>query len=88
MLDRLRSLYHREPARLIALLVAFVLFISNRVGLVLDGAGLVETIGLALFVLLGGEATRSQVTPTPGPVGPDSDELLPVIPRKVAHDED
>lgn len=76
MLDRLRSLYRREPARLIALLVAVLIFVANRVGLVLDEAGLGEAIGLALFVLLGGEVTRSQVSPAPPEVGPDSDALL------------
>jgi hypothetical protein len=88
MLDRLRALYQREPARLIAIIVAVVLFVANRVGLVLDDAGLGEAIGVALFVLLGGEVTRSKVSPAAPEIGPDSDALLAAAHGRTGSDED
>jgi hypothetical protein len=75
MLDRLGAPWTTEPARLISILVTLLTFAATKAGVV-DQQGLAEAITLALLILLGGEATRTRVTPTTGKAGPDSDSLL------------
>lgn len=76
MLDRLRAAWANNPVRLTAITASIVVFAAAKLGVVIDQADVLEALGLALPVLLGGELARSQVTPYQGPVGPPSDELL------------
>lgn len=78
MLDRFRALLVTEPARVIALLTAVIVFASAKFGLMIDAQSVRESLLLILPVLMGGEVIRSQVSPAPpANVGPASDDLLP-----------
>lgn len=78
MLNRLRALWTTEPTRVIALAVAVIVFVAAKLGLVVDEQNVGEALALVLPVLLGGELTRSKVSPAPpANIGPASDDLLP-----------
>jgi hypothetical protein len=77
MLNRIRTLYATEPARVVAVLVGLVLAVASQLGLVVDADNVGESIALLLLVAVGGEATRAKVSPATGLIGPDSDALLP-----------
>lgn len=63
MIDRLLNLWYDEPARVIAILAAAVVFAATRIGIVVEEQSVTTALLLVLPVLLGGEATRSRVTP-------------------------
>lgn len=79
----IQDLWTREPARVIAVLVAVVVFALAKAGVVVDEQNVGEALALILPVLLGGEAIRSQVAPAE----PDftSDDLAGAV-RASAHD--
>ena len=65
MLDALRRLYNREPARVIAVVVSAVVALATALGIVVDEESLGEILSYVAVILLGGEATRRKVTPAP-----------------------
>lgn len=77
MLDRIKALWATEPVAVTTALVAVVVFVAAKLGLVVDEQNVGEALALVLPVLLGGAAARQKVSPASGPVGPDSDSLLP-----------
>lgn len=77
MLDRIRALWATEPVRVVTILVAIVVFIAAKIGVVLDPQDVGDALLLLLPILLGGELARANVTPYMGPVGENSDALLP-----------
>lgn len=58
-----RSIYRREPARVVALVVAAAVSVATALGFVVEEQSLGSIVALVLTVFLGGEATRSKVTP-------------------------
>lgn len=77
MLANLKAAWTTEPVRLTALLVAAVVFAAAQLDIVLDPLDVGEAIAVLLPILLGGELARAKVSPAHGPIGPDSDRLLP-----------
>lgn len=61
--DRLRELWYTEPARVTTAVVAALLVILSKLGIVLDERSLTDAVLLVLPVLLGGEAFRHAVIP-------------------------
>jgi hypothetical protein len=76
VIDYVRILWQREPARIVAALASLVVFAAAKVGLVVDEQSVGSALLLVLPILLGGEATRAKVSPIVGPVGPNNDYLL------------
>lgn len=63
MLDRLKALWADEPVRVTTLLVAVVVAVAAKAGVVIDPQNAGETLTLVLPILLGGEIARKSVTP-------------------------
>lgn len=59
----IRSLYRREPARVVAVVVSGVLAVATALGFVVEEQNVGAIVAVVLTVLLGGEATRSKVRP-------------------------
>jgi hypothetical protein len=76
MLTRFKALWTTEPARVTTILVAVIIFVAAKLGLIVDEQNVGEALALLLPILLGGEIVRAKVTPALGPAGPDSDALL------------
>lgn len=72
----LRALWATEPARVITVLVAVVVFVAAKAGVVINEQDVGEALAIVLPVLLGGEAIRSKVSPAVPVIGDDSDALL------------
>lgn len=64
----LRNWYRREPARVVALVVAAVVFVAQWLDVGLDQSTVYVVVGTALAVVFGGEVTRRQVKPVKKPV--------------------
>jgi len=60
----LHGLWAKEPTRITSAIVAVVLFVAAKVGVVIPEADILEALGLILPVLFGGEVVRRKVTPT------------------------
>lgn len=58
-----RDIWHREPARVSAVVVYVVLFAASKAGIVLDPASTAQYVFVALGLLLGAEGTRKKVVP-------------------------
>lgn len=76
-MSMLRAVWETNPVRVTAIIASIVVFAATQLHVVLGEASVVESLGLVLPILLGGEAARSKVSPHPGEIGPDNDELLP-----------
>jgi hypothetical protein len=63
VLTALRRVWDREPARVITLLTAAVVFVCADLGIVVSAQSVGASLAYALPILLGGEVVRSQVTP-------------------------
>lgn len=77
MLDRIRALWVTEPVLVVSSLVAVIVFVLAKLGVVVDPQNVGEALTIALPILLGGAVARHKVSPAIGPVGPPSDSLLP-----------
>jgi len=64
----LRNWYRREPARVVALVVAAVVFVAQWLDVGFDQSTVYVVVGTALAVIFGGEVTRRQVKPVKKPV--------------------
>jgi len=76
MLNRIKALWVTEPVALTTALVAVVVFVAAKLGILVDEQNVGEALGLVLPILLGGAAARTQVSPAPAPVGTPNDDLL------------
>jgi hypothetical protein len=63
MLDAIRRLYNREPARFVAFVLSGVVAVATALGIVVDEESLGEIVAYVVVILFGGEATRRKVTP-------------------------
>jgi hypothetical protein len=64
MLDKLKDLYHREPAVINALVTGAVIFVASLFNVVLDKGSVAQYVATGLVLLLGaGVATRAKVKP-------------------------
>lgn len=77
MIDRVKQLWAREPARVVAVLVAVIVFAASKAGVVLDERSVADALVLILPVLVGGEVTRASVSPAKRPLSelPTVDEV-------------
>lgn len=57
------KVWRKEPARIVSLAAAVVVFLAAKQGVVIETQSLIDAVLLALPVLGAGEAIRSQVTP-------------------------
>jgi hypothetical protein len=55
--------YDKEPARVIALAAALVVFIARTQGIVVDEGAVANVLGEVVAILLAGEGIRSKVSP-------------------------
>jgi hypothetical protein len=76
MIDRLKALWATEPALVVSALVAVIVFVCAKVGILVDEQTVSTSLGVILPILLTGAATRAKVSPAAPPLGPDSDALL------------
>lgn len=67
-MQALKDLYAREPVRCVGLLVAVVVGLAAKLGLVIDPQNFGEVAAIVVPLLLGAEAARSQVTPARTPL--------------------
>ena len=75
---RVKALWQSEPTRVVSALVAVVMFVAVKVGVVIDETEVWKALVLMLPILLGGEGIRAKVSPAPpANIGPASDDLLP-----------
>lgn len=65
VLSRLERLWITEPVRVQAAVVAVVLFVCAKVGVLVDAQSVGVAVAVILPVILGGEYARQQVSPTP-----------------------
>jgi len=72
----IRALWATEPTRIVTLLVAVIVFLAAKLGIVIDQDSVGEALLLTLPILLGGETVRQKVSPASPDTGPDSDALL------------
>ncbi|MGH7267344.1 MAG: hypothetical protein ACREMB_21190 [Candidatus Rokuibacteriota bacterium] len=63
MLDYLRDLHRREPARTAAFVVSALVAVCSALGIVVDEQSVGEVVAYVLPILAGGEATRRKVRP-------------------------
>lgn len=56
--------YDTEPARVISLAAAVVVFVAAKFGIAVPEQSALTALGLILPILFGGEAIRRKVTPT------------------------
>jgi len=61
--EAVKSWYHREPARVVALAVAAVVALAQLLDLGVDQGTVFIVVGTVLAVVFGGEVTRRKVTP-------------------------
>lgn len=85
ILDSLKDLYAREPARVNAVIAALIVTLATLFGLVIDATAVTSVVGAVLGLLLVSEGTRSQVA-SPAtqaaytPDDPDADQPRPASP--------
>lgn len=65
-----KAVYKREPARVLSVITAVVVFVCAKTGVVVPAQSIGDALAFALPILLGGEAIRSQVSPAAVPVSP------------------
>lgn len=58
-----RNFYRREPARVVAAVVAAVVFVAQWLDVGIDSNTVFVVVGTALAVLFGGEVVRRDVKP-------------------------
>ncbi len=58
-----KKLWAKEPARVVSVVAAAVVFIAASLGVVLPHESVLSAVGFVLPILLGGEVIRSQVSP-------------------------
>ena len=63
ILDTLRDLVRRYPARSVSLTVSAIVFMAARFGAVLPELSVLHAVEIVLPILVGGEATHRRVTP-------------------------
>lgn len=63
LLQALRDLWRREPARVAAVIAYVVIVIAAKAGVVVDEQSALAAVLIGLPILLGGEAVRGQVVP-------------------------
>lgn len=63
ILDNAVALYRREPARINAAVVSAVVFLAAKFGVVVSEQDILTSVLVVLPIILGGERTRSKVSP-------------------------
>lgn len=58
-----RYYYQRYPARTVSYVVAALIFGATKLGIAVDKGSILQAVGYALPVLLGGEYVHTQVEP-------------------------
>lgn len=61
--NAVKNLWATEPTRVIAAVTGAVVFVAANFGLVVQEASVTTAVAALLVILLGGEVTRSKVTP-------------------------
>ena len=59
-----QSLWNKEPARIVSVTVAVLVFLCAKLGIVVPTQSIASAVAFALPLLLGGELIRTQVTPS------------------------
>jgi hypothetical protein len=73
MLTYARAIWLNNPVRVVSIIVAAVVALAAKFGVILDEASVAEVVALVVPIVLGGEVARQKVTPWTGPVGEPSD---------------
>lgn len=68
LLERVRVVWQEEPARFVAGVVAAVVFVAARFGVVVDEQSLGAALLIVVPILLGGEVTHQHVPPPTKPL--------------------
>ena len=63
ILNKLKALYQREPARVNAVVAGALVVFAAKLGIVLDPVSVLEAVAIVAGFLGLGEATRSRVRP-------------------------
>lgn len=62
-LGLVKKLWAKEPARVVSVTVAALVFVAAKLGVVVPQESIATAVAFALPLLLGGELIRSQVSP-------------------------
>ncbi len=73
MLTYARAIWLNNPVRVASLIVAAVVALAAKFGVVLDEASVAEVVALVVPIVLGGEIARQKVSPYLGEISEPSD---------------
>ena len=63
-IEALKGVWQREPVRVVAVIVSAVITAAGAFGFIVPAQTVETIVAAVLSVLLGGEVSRSRVTPT------------------------